>query len=221
MSAETTEAAATANLAETAAALRGIGVTTVYEAAGRTGLLDHDFIPVVPGPAAGPARTAMCGQDDNRAVHEAVAHLQPGEVLVVTMPEPRPIGVIGELLVTQMIRHGAAGLVVDAAVRDVDELAKLGLPISARWIRSHGATKDLRGRVGEPVTIGGATVATGDIVILDRDGVVAVPAARADEVLAASRARVEKESAARAGYEQGALSYDQHGFRAEDERNVL
>ena len=59
----------------TAAALRDIGVTTVYEAAGRAGLLDHDFIAVVPGPAAGPARTAECGQDDNRAVHEAVVEV--------------------------------------------------------------------------------------------------------------------------------------------------
>ena len=59
-------------------------------------------------------------------VHAAMAEVQPGEVLVLTMPEPRPIALVGELLATQAKAHGAAALLVDASVRDVEELAELG-----------------------------------------------------------------------------------------------
>lgn len=198
--------------------LAEIGVTTVYEAAGRVGLLDEDFQQIVSHTSvAGPARIAFCGQGDNRAVHEAVARLEPGDVLVITMPEAKPIGVIGDLLVTQMKAQGAVGVLVNAAVRDAEELEVLGLPISTRWIRSTGATKHIRGSVDVAVTIGGTTVNPGDTIILDRDGAVAVPAGLTASVLEASRTRVAKEEVARGAYLNGALSYDQHGFRAEDE----
>src|SRR5215510_10422642 len=106
-----------------ATALRGLGVSTVYEAAGQQGLVDLPLIQVVPGSrAAGPARTVRCAQDDNLMVHAAVAEAERGEVLVLTMPEPRPRALIGDLLVTQMKSRGVAAVLVDAAVRDVEEL---------------------------------------------------------------------------------------------------
>ena len=101
--------------------------------------------------AAGPARTVRCAQDDNLMVHAAMAELQPGEVLVLTMPEPRPVALVGDLLATQAKVHGAAAVLVDASVRDVEELAELGLPIWARWVRVQGAVKRTAGSIGEPV----------------------------------------------------------------------
>ena len=136
--------------------LAELGSATVYEAAGRSGYLEADLVQIVPGSrAAGPARTVSCGQDDNLMVHAVMAEVEPGDVLVLTMPEPRPIALVGELLATQAKAAGAAAILVDAAVRDVEELAELGLPIWARWVRVRGAVKDVAGTIGEPVVVGG------------------------------------------------------------------
>ena len=195
--------------------LARLGSATVYEASGRHGLVDLELLRIVPGSrACGPARTVRCGQDDNLMVHAAMARLQPGEVLVLTMPEPAPVALIGDLLVTQAKARGAAAVLVDAAVRDSEELAGMGLGVWARWIRSRGATKELVGELDVPVRVGGQEIRPGDLVVLDGDGATVVAAERAEQVLEASRAREEKEIAKRAKLEAGALSYDLDGLRA-------
>src|SRR5262245_20201619 len=142
-----------------ATALRGFGVSTVYEAAGQQGLIDVPLIQLVPGSrAAGPARTVLCGQDDNLMVHAVMEQAQAGEVLVLTMPAARPVSLIGELLAVQAHARGVAGLLVDAAVRDADDLVRLGLPIWSRFVRATGAAKKTIGAIGEPVTVGGARI---------------------------------------------------------------
>ncbi len=195
--------------------LAELGSATVYEAAGRRGLVDETFVQVVPeSRAAGPARTVRCGQDDNLMVHAVMASIEPGDVVVLTMPEPRPVALVGELLATQAIARGAAALLVDASVRDVEELRAMALPIWARWVRIRGATKTEVGAIGGPVVVGGCTIEHGDAVVLDADGVAVVPKARIDEVLEASRSRAEKERDKREKLEGGALSYDLDGLRA-------
>jgi len=195
--------------------LARLGAATVYEASGREGLVDLDLHQLIPGSrAAGPARTVRCGQGDNLMVHAVMARAQPGDVLVLTMPEPEPVALIGELLATQARGRGVAALLVDAAVRDVEDLRELGLPIWARWIRVRGATKDDVGTLDEPVEVGGAEIRPGDQVVLDVDGVVVVRRERLDEVLDAARTRAEYERGKRAQLEAGALSYDLDNLRA-------
>ena len=194
--------------------LAALGSATVYEAAGREGLVDAELVQVVPGSrAAGPARTVRCGQGDNLMAHAVMAEIEPGEVVVLTMPRPAPVALVGELLATQARGRGAAALLVDASVRDVEELAALGLPVWARWIRIRGAAKAEPGTIGEPVEVGGCTINPGDAVVLDADGVAVVPKARIDEVLEAARERAEQERRKRAALEDGALSYDLDGLR--------
>jgi 4-hydroxy-4-methyl-2-oxoglutarate aldolase len=194
--------------------LAELGSATVYEAGGRRGYVDADLIQVVPGArVAGPARTVRCGQDDNLMVHAVMAEIEPGEVVVLTMPEARPVALVGDLLATQAQVQGAAALLVDAAVRDVEELVELGLPIWARWVRVRGAVKQAAGAIGEPATVGGAQIRQGDIVVLDADGAAVVERERVDEVLEASRARAENERVKRAKLQRGALSYDLDGLR--------
>jgi 4-hydroxy-4-methyl-2-oxoglutarate aldolase len=195
--------------------LARLGAATVYEAAGRSGLVDVELRQIVPGSrACGPARTVRCGQDDNLMVHAAMARLQPGEVLVLTMPEPAPVALVGDLLATQAHTRGAAAILVDAAVRDSEELAVLGLPVWARWIRSRGATKTAVGELDVPVAVGGQEIRPGDLVVLDADGATVVAAARAHEVLTAARAREERERVKREQLQAGALSYELDGLRA-------
>jgi 4-hydroxy-4-methyl-2-oxoglutarate aldolase len=194
--------------------LAQLGSATVYEAGGRRGYVDADLIQVVPGSrACGPARTVSCGQDDNLMVHAAMAAVQAGEVLVLTMPEPRPVALVGDLLATQAKAQGAAAILVDASVRDVEELAELGLPIWARWVRVKGAAKDIAGSIGQPVTVGGATIRNGDLLVLDADGVAVVEQERITEVLEASRERLERERVKREKLQAGELSYDLDGLR--------
>ena len=196
------------------AELAELGSATVHEAADRKGVVDIDLVQVVPGSrAAGPARTVRCSQADNLMVHAAVAEAQPGEVLVLTMPDPAPVALVGELIATQAIGRGVAALLVDAAVRDVDDLRELGLPIWARFVRIRGAGKQVPGKIGAPVQVGGVTIRQGDAVVLDTDGAVVVEAERIDEVLAAARERAEREREKRAKLQAGELSYDLDGLR--------
>jgi 4-hydroxy-4-methyl-2-oxoglutarate aldolase len=187
---------------------------TVHEAAGRSQVVDLDLVQVIPGSCAhGPARTVRCGQDDNLMVHAAVAVAEPGEILVLTMPEPRPVALVGDLLATQMLGRGVAAVLVDAAVRDVEELRELGLPIWARWVRVRGADKKTPGTIGEPVEVGGATIRQGDLVVMDADGAVVVEKERIEDVLAAAAEREAKEADKRAKLQDGHLSYDLDGLR--------
>ena len=206
-------------MTEPYAELARLGTATVHEAAGRTPVVDVALVQIVPGSrAAGPARTVRCGQDDNLMVHAAVAEAERGEVLVVTMPEPEPVALVGELLATQAKARGVAAVLVNAAVRDLDELVEIGLPIWARHVRVRGAGKRLQGVIGEPVEVAGATIRQGDVVVLDADGAVVVQRERLDEVLAAGLEREARERDKRARLEAGELSYDLDGLRGLVER---
>jgi 4-hydroxy-4-methyl-2-oxoglutarate aldolase len=197
------------------AELAALGVATVHEAAGRTGIVDLPLIRVVPGSsAAGPARTALCAPGDNTMVHALVAHARPGDVLVLTSAEAAPVAFVGDLLATQARAQGVAAMLVDGAVRDLDELADLGLPIWTRFVRAQGATKGEIGELDVPVVVGGVEIRPGDLVVMDGDGAVVVPAGRVEAVLPAARERADRESAVRQRYRNGELSYDLQGLRA-------
>jgi 4-hydroxy-4-methyl-2-oxoglutarate aldolase len=205
---------AVGELAAVCGELRGFGVSTVYEAAGQQGLVDLALTQVLPGSrVAGPARTVRCGQDDNLMVHAVMERVRPGDVLVLTMPEPGPVSLLGDLLATQAHLRGAAGVLVDAAARDVDDLRELGLPVWCRFVRSAAATKRTVGALDVPVTVGGARIAPGDLVVMDADGAVVVPAGRAGEVLAAARERARRETGVREQLRAGRLTLDLHGLR--------
>jgi 4-hydroxy-4-methyl-2-oxoglutarate aldolase len=198
--------------------LARLGSATVYEGGGRGEFVNADLVQVTPGSrAAGPARTVRCAQGDNLMVHAAMAALQPGEVLVITMPEPAPFALFGGLLAIQARARGAAAVLVDAAVRDVDELVADGPPTWTRWVRIQGAVKATPGELDVPVTVGGAVIRPGDAVVLDADGVAVVAAEQVDEVLAGALEREAKEQVKGAKLEDGALSYDLDGLRAKVE----
>jgi 4-hydroxy-4-methyl-2-oxoglutarate aldolase len=200
---------------EQIAELARLGSATVYEAGGRGGYVDADLYQAVPGSrAAGPARTVVCGQDDNLMVHAVMAEAQPGEVLVLTMPEPRPVALLGDLLATQAQAAGVAAVLIDASIRDAEELAEMGLPIWSRWVRVKGAEKSTAGEINIPVTVGGATINPGDIVVLDSDGVAIVPADQVVRFVTASQAREEKERVKREKLRAGEKSYELDGLRA-------
>lgn len=191
-----------------------LGVATTYEASGREGLVAGALVRIVPGArAAGPARTALCGAGDNLAVHRLLEAVRPGEVVVLAAAEPWSVALVGGLLALQAKVRGSAAVLVDGAVRDVDELVALGLPVWARSVCAAGAAKEVRGELDVPVTVGGILVEPGDIVVLDGDGCVVVSAARRDEVLAAAEARSASERELAARLEAGETTVDAMGLR--------
>ena len=196
------------------ATLAELGVATVHEAAGRTGVIDVPLTQVVAGSrVAGPARIALCAAGDNSMVHAVIAHALPGDVLVLTSREPAPVALVGELLATQAQAQGVAGILVDGAVRDLDELAAIGLPIWTRFVRAQGATKGAVGELDVPVTIGGTEIKPGDLVVMDCDGAMALASAQVEEVLPLALERAERERVMRLRYAAGELSYNVNGLR--------
>ncbi|MEO5633368.1 dimethylmenaquinone methyltransferase [Gaiella sp.] len=197
-----------------AARFAELGVATTYEAAGREGLVAGAFVRVVPGArVAGPARTAACGANDNLAAHRVLDTVEPGEVVVLVAPEPWSAALVGELLALQARTRGAVALLVDGAVRDVDELVALGLPVWARTVCAAGAAKDERGELQVPVTVGDVLIGPGDLVVLDGDGAVVVPWARSADVLAATEARHAYELDLRERLATGESTLDVMGLR--------
>jgi len=196
------------------AAFARLGVATVHEAAGRVGVIALPLTQVVPrSRVAGPARIALCAPQDNTMVHALIADANPGDILVLTSAHPSPHAFIGELLTTQAQKRGVAGILVDAAVRDLDELAAIGLPVWARWVRAQGATKGELGKLDALAVVGNIEIRPGDLIVMDCDGAMALPAARVDEVLPLALEREEHEAAMRKRYAAGELSYDVQGIR--------
>ncbi|MER6424391.1 RraA family protein [Streptomyces sp. NPDC001137] len=175
---------------------RTIPTTTLADLLGRGQVMDIGIRPLwgPQGRVAGPAFTVSCPPGDNLMLHAAIHRAAPGSVVVVESGD-LDWALAGGNVCAVAQRRGVAAFVLDGLIRDLAEVREARFPVFARGVIPIPGAKSVVRPLGEPVTCGGVRVEAGDVVVADEEGVVAVPAARSEEVLAAARAKLAKEAA--------------------------
>lgn len=161
---------------------------------------------------AGPAFAVRCPVGDNLAVHAGVARAPRGSVLAVTVAGDLSRGYWGEVLATGAQAAGIVALVIDGTVRDLDRLAALQFPVFARGHSLPGAAKSGPGEIGGTIALGDVTVRTGDWLVGDADGIVAITHDTLGEVISAATAREAKELAMFGRLKTGATTVELLGL---------
>lgn len=142
---------------------------------------------------SGAALTVKTRPGDNLMFHKALDMAQPGDVIVVDAGGDLTNAMMGELMAHHAATLGVAGIVINGAIRDIDEIYKLGLPVYAAGVTHRGPYKDGPGEINIPIAIDGMVVSPGDLIIGDEDGVLCVPREQAEELLAAAQAKQKSE----------------------------
>lgn len=171
------------------AAFQGVPTGFVVDALWGAGALSAAISPIGEGRdlrcvAAGPALTADNGPGDVLATLAALEFIQPGDVLIAAVGGHQGCAAVGDRVAGMVKNCGGIGLVTDGPARDYQGIIDVGLPLWCTGLTPGSPYNSGPGRIGFPVNIGGQQIESGDMVVADRDGVVVVPFAQIDAVIA-------------------------------------
>ncbi len=204
--------------ADIVAQAREVTIADIHEAmgpAGRAALMSHRMQPRQQGrKIAGPAVTAFCWPGDNLMMHRALYLAQPGDVLVVVCQAELSGAQWGDMATRYALKKGLAGVVVQGAARDVDQVRELGFPVWSTHVSPIHPDKSGHGFVNAPVVCEGVNVCPGDLVVADGDGVIVVPRREAARVVAGALAKMRKEDETAGKIAAGAAVWDLSGAAA-------
>jgi len=145
------------------------------------------------GQLAGPALTVKARPGDNLMIHKALTLAQPGDVIVVDAGGDLTNALFGEIMVARAIKAGVAGVVLNGAVRDSEVIGQGDFPLYAAGVTHRGPYKDGPGEINVPIAIDGMLIAPGDLIVGDADGLLCIPYAQVDEILAATLKKMDAE----------------------------
>jgi 4-hydroxy-4-methyl-2-oxoglutarate aldolase len=190
-------------------AFRGANTSHLADAMEGRGAVDWRIKPLDPANASftGPALTAHAYPADIHGMVGAALEAEPGDVIMCANEYYTGTAVIGDLAAGMMRNKGVAAFVTDGLARDRAGILAAGLPVFAMGISPNSPASTGPGKVGAPVVLGGVQVCSGDIVVGDADGVIVIPLAQADAVLARLRAVQAAEKAAEESVKAGATSF--------------
>jgi 4-hydroxy-4-methyl-2-oxoglutarate aldolase len=194
---------------------RRLGAATLHEAAGRIGALPSAIKPVaLTMVLCGPAFTVHCPPLSNLQIHHAIYQASPGDVLVVHVSGGIEAGYWGDILNEAAMARGLGGLVIDGGVRDTAGLAAMTFPVFSNGVSIQGTGKDYDATawLQAPVRLGNVIVSPGDLMMGDRDGVVALPQGKVNSILIAAQAREADEAQKVERIRQGERTIDLYGF---------
>lgn len=143
---------------------------------------------------AGPAITVRTRPGDNLLVHKALGLAQPGDVIVVDAGGDLTNAIIGEIMTSYAQQRGIAGIVINGAIRDCGSIRLGDFPVYAAGITHRGPYKDGPGEINTVIAIDGMTIAPGDLILGDEDGLLAVPFDQAEALYAAASAKHAQET---------------------------
>ncbi len=179
---------------DTVRAAAAYAASILADVAGRRGTMDGRIEPLAPSMrVCGPAFTVELRAGDNLMIHAAMALAKPGDVLVIDGKADRSCALMGSIMLTACKALGLAGVVLDASVRDTEELRDLGFPVWAVGANANGPTKNIAGRLNWPISCGGVAVRAGDLIAGDADGVVVIERERAASLLPLAAQKVADE----------------------------
>ena len=187
---------------------------TICEALGNIGFLPSGIKPISPKmKVCGPAYTIKTMPRDNVLLHRAYAYAQAGDVLIANCSGFYEAGYWGDLMSLGAKTKGINGLVIDACVRDADDIEVMGFPVFSRGLCIRGTSNHGDGTLNEPIIIGDVLINPGDIIVGDRDGVVIIPFNKIEETIEKAMVREAKEERTREELRKGKVSIDVYGWR--------
>jgi 4-hydroxy-4-methyl-2-oxoglutarate aldolase len=193
--------------------LSKFSAATICEALGNKGNLPSAIKPIAANmKVCGPAYTVQTMPRDNVLLHRAYAYAKAGDVLIANCSGFYEAGYWGDLMSLGAKTKGINGLVIDACVRDADDIEAMGFPVFSRGLCIRGTSNHGDGTLNEPITIGDVLIHPSDIVVGDRDGVVVVPFNKLEETIEKAAAREAKEEKARAELRKGRTSLQIYGW---------